>query len=61
MLEEIRKNYIRILAGDRVMVEMSPYDMTKGRIAVRLKNEAMIQQQQNSSFKNSINNKKKKK
>ena len=58
---KIRKNYIRILAGDKVMVEMSPYDMTKGRIAVRLKNEAMIQHQQNSSFKNSINNKKKKK
>ena len=29
---KIRKNYIRILAGDRVTVEMSPYDLTRGRI-----------------------------
>ena len=28
---KIRKNYIRILAGDRVTVEMSPYDLTRGR------------------------------
>ncbi len=33
---KIRKNYIRILAGDRVQVEMSPYDLTKGRIVRRL-------------------------
>jgi translation initiation factor IF-1 len=31
----IRKNNIRILAGDKVMVEMSPYDLTKGRIVYR--------------------------
>jgi translation initiation factor IF-1 len=36
---KIRKNYIRIMAGDRVKVEVSPYDLTKGRITVRLKNE----------------------
>ena len=34
---KIRKNYIRILAGDRVTVEMSPYDLTKGRIEYRYK------------------------
>ena len=34
---KIRKNYIRILAGDRVTVEMSPYDLSRGRIAYRFK------------------------
>ena len=34
---KIRKNYIRILAGDRVTVEMSPYDLTRGRINYRFK------------------------
>ncbi|HGS0055889.1 TPA: translation initiation factor IF-1 [Streptococcus pneumoniae] len=34
---KIRKNYIRILAGDRVTVEMSPYDLTRGRIIYRFK------------------------
>lgn len=34
---KIRKNYIRILLGDRVKVELSPYDMTRGRITYRLK------------------------
>lgn len=33
---KIRKNFIKILAGDRVLVEMSPYDLTKGRIERRL-------------------------
>lgn len=33
----MRINYIRILPGDRVRVEMSPYDQTKGRIVHRLK------------------------
>ncbi|MDR0898777.1 MAG: translation initiation factor IF-1 [Lactobacillaceae bacterium] len=32
---KIRKNYIKILVGDRVTVEMSPYDLTKGRITYR--------------------------
>ena len=32
---KIRKNYIRIIVGDEVEVEMSPYDLTKGRIAYR--------------------------
>jgi translation initiation factor IF-1 len=32
-----RKNWIRILQGDRVRVEMSPYDMTRGRIVYRFR------------------------
>jgi translation initiation factor IF-1 len=32
---KIRMNYIRILPGDKVTVEMSPYDLTKGRITYR--------------------------
>ena len=34
---KIRMNYIRILPGDKVTVEMSPYDLTKGRISFRYK------------------------
>ena len=34
---KIRKNFIRILPGDRVKVEMTPYDLTKGKITFRLK------------------------
>ena len=34
---KIRKNYIRILTGDKVTVEMTPYDLTKGRIKFRNK------------------------
>ncbi|ACL72918.1 translation initiation factor IF-1 [Thioalkalivibrio sulfidiphilus] len=33
----MRKNYIRILTGDRVTVQMTPYDLTKGRITYRNK------------------------
>ena len=32
---KIRMHYIRILPGDRVTVELSPYDLTKGRITYR--------------------------
>lgn len=32
---KMRKNHIRILAGDRVTLELSPYDLTKGRIKFR--------------------------
>ena len=32
---KMRKNYIRILTGDRVTVEMTPYDLSKGRITYR--------------------------
>ena len=34
---KLRMNFIRILAGDKVTVEMSPYDLTKGRITWRSK------------------------
>ena len=34
---KLRMNYIRILQGDKVTVEMSPYDLTKGRITWRSK------------------------
>ncbi len=34
---KIRMNFIRILPGDRVLVELSPYDLTKGRITYRFK------------------------
>jgi translation initiation factor IF-1 len=34
---KIRKNYIRILPGDKVTVELSPYDLTRGRITYRFK------------------------
>ena len=32
---KMRKHYIRILTGDRVTVELTPYDLTKGRIVFR--------------------------
>jgi translation initiation factor IF-1 len=34
---KIRKNFIRILPGDQVKVELSPYDLTRGRITFRCK------------------------
>ena len=34
---KIRKHFIRILPGDRVRVELSPYDLTRGRITYRMK------------------------
>jgi len=35
---KMRKNYIRILTGDKVRVELTPYDLSKGRITYREKN-----------------------
>lgn len=32
---KMRKNYIRILTGDKVTVQLTPYDLTKGRISFR--------------------------
>ncbi|MBC8225864.1 MAG: translation initiation factor IF-1 [Gammaproteobacteria bacterium] len=32
---KMRKNYIRILTGDKVLVDMTPYDLSKGRIVFR--------------------------
>jgi translation initiation factor IF-1 len=34
---KMRKNFIRILRGDRVLVELSPYDLSRGRIVYRFK------------------------
>ena len=38
ILGKMRMHYIKILPGDRVRVDMSPYDLTKGRITFRYKN-----------------------
>ena len=38
MSGRMRKNYIRLVPGDRVEVELTPYDLTKGRITFRYKN-----------------------
>jgi translation initiation factor IF-1 len=37
MAGKMRKNRIRVLAGDQVLVEMTPYDLSKGRITYRFK------------------------
>ncbi|MBU2546305.1 MAG: translation initiation factor IF-1 [Gammaproteobacteria bacterium] len=42
----MRKNYIRILKGDHVTVEMTPYDLTKGRITFRDKGKSAANKQQ---------------
>jgi translation initiation factor IF-1 len=34
---KLRVNYIKVLPGDRVKVELSPYDLTRGRITYRMK------------------------
>ena len=39
---KMRKYYIRILLGDRVRLEMSPYDLTRGRIVYRHKKQASV-------------------
>jgi translation initiation factor IF-1 len=36
---KMRKHYIRLTVGDKVEVELTPYDLTKGRITFRLKDE----------------------
>ena len=41
---KMRKNRIRILVGDRVSVEMSPYDLSRGRITYRYKKAAVSNQ-----------------
>lgn len=53
---KIRKNYIKIVAGDRVKVDVSPYDLSRGRIVTRLSPDK-TENINNSS----INNKKQKK
>jgi translation initiation factor IF-1 len=34
---KMRKNFIRILTGDRVLIELSPYDLSRGRVTYRYK------------------------
>ncbi len=41
---KMRKYYIRILLGDRVSVEMSPYDLSRGRITFRYRKNQQISQ-----------------
>ncbi|MGF6841706.1 translation initiation factor IF-1 [Paraburkholderia youngii] len=47
----IRKNHIRILAGDRVTLELSVYDLTKGRINFRHKDERSGGATQRAAFR----------
>lgn len=54
---KIRKNFIKIVAGDKVKLEVSPYDLTRGRIVTRLNLSEV--NKENSNF--SINNKNNKK
>jgi len=42
---KIRKNFIKILPGDKVKVEMTPYDLTRGRIAIICENPKHKQRQ----------------
>nr|YP_009725394.1 translation initiation factor 1 [Trebouxia lynnae]QHO63900.1 translation initiation factor 1 [Trebouxia lynnae] len=42
---KIRRNYIRILLGDKVTVELSPYDLTRGRIVFRFRQKDQKPQQ----------------
>lgn len=55
---KIRKNYIRILPGDRVRIEVSPYDLTRGRIITRL---SLTTNEDNKSSNNKKSNNKKSK
>jgi translation initiation factor IF-1 len=55
---KIRKNFIKIVAGDKVKFEVSPYDLTRGRIITRM-NTSSSSVSDESNF--SINNKSKKK
>ena len=54
---KIRKNYIKIVAGDKVKLDVSPYDLTRGRIVTRLN----VSTNEFSESNSSINNKNKKK
>jgi len=43
---KMRKYYIRVLLGDRVTVELSPYDLTRGRIVYRHKKQAVGEEEE---------------
>ena len=53
---KLRMNFIRILQGDIVTVEMSPYDLTRGRITWRSKNKTFSSQQSDNGNSNNISN-----
>ena len=46
---KMRKHYIRLVPGDTVEVELTPYDLTKGRISFRLRDERRSDQNQTAS------------
>lgn len=46
---KIRKGLIRVMRGDRVLVALSPYDLTKGRIIYRIKNTPLVPPSSNSN------------
>jgi translation initiation factor IF-1 len=56
---KIRKNFIRIMAGDRVKLEMSPYDLTRGRIVTRIDPIKKVVDNTEESTKKSKNGKRK--
>lgn len=45
---KMRKHYIRLVPGDMVEVELTPYDLTKGRISFRLKDDKIFNGRQSS-------------
>lgn len=50
---KMRRHYIKVLPGDSVTVEISPYDLSKGRIVKRLNEKAKRQQQQQQAQEDS--------
>ena len=57
---KIRKNFIRIMAGDRVKLEMSPYDLTRGRIVTRIDPvRKIMENEEDKSTKKNKNGKRK--
>jgi translation initiation factor IF-1 len=48
---KMKKNHIRILAGDKVSLELSPYDLSKGRITFRHIETRMPSQNRTSSYR----------
>jgi translation initiation factor IF-1 len=48
---KMRKHYIRLVPGDKVEIEMTPYDLTKGRITFRLRDEKFNNAPQRSGGK----------
>ena len=49
---KMRKNYIRILKGDKVSVQLTPYDLTKGRITFRSRDNKPASESNNSNKSN---------